>query len=279
MGESATKVWLGTAGWSYLPDWAGSFYPPGTTSADTLRRYVEAFRFVEIDATFYATPAFTTIERWSRIMPPDFRVACKAPKELVQDTSLAPPDVPFRLFCESLAYGLGDRLAMIVVQMQPSFARSASNVERLRAFVDRWVGGPVRFGVEFRDPSWNVPDVKDFLREHDVTMVSNDLHDVPSLGRQFFDTSDTCAYIRLIGRHDGMSKDRIQRPQNDGRLFWADRVVRLVERGVGHVYVVANNHYEGHAPQTLRTLTTELAERGVQVVDSSGWPNGPVSLF
>ena len=279
MGASATKVWLGTAGWSYLPDWAGSFYPPGTSSADTLRRYVEAFRFVEIDATFYAAPAITTIERWSRIMPTDFRVACKAPKELVQDTMLVPPVVPFRLFCESLADGLGERLAMIVVQLQPSFTRTALNNERLHEFVDRWVGGPVRFGIEFRDTSWNVQEVKEFMRQHDVTMVSNDLHDVPSLGRQFFDTSDTCAYLRLIGRHDGMSKDRIQRPQNDGRVFWAERVVELVERGVGHVYVVANNHYEGHAPHTLRTLTTELADRGVKVVDAPGWPNGPMSMF
>ncbi len=279
MGQSKTMVWLGTAGWSYLPDWAGTFYPAGTSASDTLRRYVEAFRFLEIDSTFYAAPAASTIERWAGIMPANFRVSCKAPKELVQDTLLSPPEVPFRHFCESLIDGLGKRLAMIVVQMQPSFARTAANDNRMRTFLQTWARGPVQFGLELRDPSWNVPDVHAMFREHDVTMVSNDLHDVPALGRQHFDTSTTCAYLRLIGRHDGMSKDRVQRPQVEGRRFWVDRVVELAERSVPHVYVVVNNHYEGHAPQTLRTLAAELSERNVHVVPSPGWPDGPVTLF
>jgi uncharacterized protein YecE (DUF72 family) len=142
-GQSPTKVWLGTAGWSYLPDWAGTFYPEGTLAADTLRRYVEAFRFLEIDSTFYATPAASTIERWDRIMPTTFRVSCKAPKELVQDTMLNPPEVPFRLFCESLLDGLGERLAMIVVQMQPSFARTVANDDRMSRALRGGVARPV----------------------------------------------------------------------------------------------------------------------------------------
>ena len=56
-----TTVWLGTAGWSYFPDWLGPFYPAGTRPADALARYAEAFRFVEIDSTFYAAPAPETV--------------------------------------------------------------------------------------------------------------------------------------------------------------------------------------------------------------------------
>ena len=46
--RTMSTIWLGTAGWSYLPDWSGSFYPLGTGSSDALERYFQAFRFVEV---------------------------------------------------------------------------------------------------------------------------------------------------------------------------------------------------------------------------------------
>ncbi len=58
-----------------------------------------------------------------------------------------------------------------------------------------------------------------------------------------------------------------------------ERIAALAERGVRDVYVVANNHYEGHAPQTLRTLAAELAEADLPVAPFQGMPDGPVDLF
>jgi uncharacterized protein YecE (DUF72 family) len=273
-----SMVWLGTAGWSYLPDWAGSFYPVGTTSAQTLERYVEAFRFVEVDSTFYAPPALTTIDRWARIFPEDFRASFKAPKELVQDTMLRVPEVPFGHFCGSLLERLQDRLSMIVVQMQPSFVCTPLNAEALYAFVERW-STEFPLAIELRSMSWRDTETLDFLRAHEVPMVSNDLHDVPDLERAAFDTSDYHAYIRLIGRHDGTAKTHIHRPQTEARAWWITKIAEMAERGVRNIYVVANNNYEGHSPATLRTLMRELADSGVPVVTSSGWPTGQANLF
>ena len=278
MTASPTLIWLGTAGWSYLPDWAGSFYPLGTTSSQTLERYVEAFRFVEVDSSFYAAPAPTTIDRWASIFPRDFRSSFKAPRELVQDTMLNVPDVPFGHFCGSLADRLQDRLSMIVVQMQPSFLRTPTNDETFRNFIQRWAP-EFPLAIEFRHVSWRRRAVLDFLREHSVSMVSNDLHDVPELDRGAFDTSDRYAYIRLIGRHDGIGKDQIQRPQTEAMKWWVERIAQMAERGVRNIYVVANNHYEGHAPATLRTLVDELTAHHLTVASSPGWPNGQVKLF
>lgn len=273
-----TRFWLGTAGWSYLPDWAGSFYPAGTSASDTFARYVEAFPFVEVDSTFYAAPAPATVQRWASIAPAQFRMSFKAPRELVQDTGLRPPEIPFGHFAAMLLDGLGERVARIVVQMPPSFARTRDNDVALRTFVDLW-GPRVPLAIEFRHLSWRVKAVDEVLRNADVTWASNDVHDVADLGPGFHDTSNNAAYIRLIGRHDGMSKDRIQRPQEQARRWWVDRFVELRERGVAHVYVVVNNHYEGHAPSTLRTLATELRVHDLDVVAHTGWPDGQVSLF
>jgi uncharacterized protein YecE (DUF72 family) len=261
-----------------VPDWVGPFYPPGTSQSESLNRYVEAFRFVEVDSTFYAAPALSTIERWARLFPEQHRVSFKAPRELVQDTDLRPAEVPFGHFCGTLGDALGNRLSNIVVQMQPSFARTPQNDVAVRAFLQQWAER-VPLALEFRSNSWNHPEVNHLLRTYDVPRVSNDLHDVPDLERLCYDTSDRSAYIRLIGRHDGLAKDHIQRPQTEALAWWADQIDALAGRGVRNIFVVVNNHYEGHAPQTLRTLGATLTERGLDVVPFNGYPDGQVSLF
>jgi uncharacterized protein YecE (DUF72 family) len=261
-----------------VPDWVGPFYPPGTSQAESLLRYVEAFRFVEIDSTFYAAPALSTIDRWSALFPEQVRVSCKAPRELVQDTGLNPPEVPFRHFYRSLHDGLGYRLSNIVVQMQPSFARTPQNDLALREFLNEWAD-EVPLAIELRNNSWNHPAVDEMLRERDVARVSNDLHDVPDLERLCYYTSERSAYIRLIGRHDGLAKDHIQRPQTEALAWWADQIDQLSGRGVRNIFVVVNNHYEGHAPETLRTLGATLQAKGLNVVPFTGFPDGQVSLF
>ncbi len=280
-GTPRAAVRLGTAGWSYFPDWVGPFYPPGTSPSDALARYVEAFPFVEIDSTFYAAPARTTVERWANIVPADFRVSCKAPKELVQDTGLRPPDIPFGSFCGSLVELLGARLGCVVVQMPPSFARSPENEVSVRAFLGRWAS-VFPLAVEFRHRSWRHLDVEQIFRSSNVALVSHDLRDVPGLEPVALNTSSQLAYIRLIGRHDGIGKDRIVRPQVSERSWWVDRIAKFAEQGVRSIFVVVNNHWEGHAPATLRGLRDALIERcdpHLDIVDFVGMPDGQGSLF
>ena len=44
-------------------------------------------------------------------------------------------------------------------------------------------------------------------------------------------------------------------------------------------FVVVNNHYEGHAPATVRALAAELRERHVAVAVGPGRPAGQQPLF
>lgn len=274
----SSRIWLGTAGWSYLPDWGGSFYPAGTSSTETFARYVEAFRFVEVDSTFYAAPAATTLDRWAALLPADSRISFKAPKELVQDTALCPPEIPFANFCGGLRDRFGERLARIVVQMPPGFVRTPTNDVALEMFAARW-STEFPLAIELRHVSWRRTAVLDVLRAHNVPLVGQDLRDVPNLDRASFNTSGEAAYIRLIGQHDGISKDRIQRGQPEARSWWIDRIGELVAAAVRDVYVVANNHFEGHAPETLRTMMQDLTLAELPVVTSSGWPHGQVRMF
>ena len=87
-------------------------------------------------------------------------------------------------------------------------------------------------------------------------------------------------YVRLLGPHRGLDgKAHVQRPQPESRSFWADRLVEWDDAGVDDAYVVVNNHYEGHAPATVRALAAELRERHVAVAVGPGRPAGQQPLF
>jgi uncharacterized protein YecE (DUF72 family) len=271
-----TSVWLGTAGWSYFPDWVGPFYPAGTRPGDALERYAEAFRFVEIDSTFYAAPAPETVERWAEIMPADFRVAVKAPRALVQETGLHPPDAAFEHFIHVLMAPLATRLARVVVQMPPSFDRTPEHDVALRAFCGRWAA-EVPLAVELRDPSWLAEPVHELLAVHDVAWVCNDLVGMPRVAIR---TARSCAYVRLLGSHQGIDETAtVQRPQPEGRRFWVEQVQAWAADDLDDIYLVVNNHYEGHAPATVRALVEALVADGIDVETGAGHPEGQLPLF
>ena len=59
----SAEIHIGTQGWNY-DAWVGPFYPMGTRPSDFLTVYARAFGSVEVDSTFYASPAATTIRSW-----------------------------------------------------------------------------------------------------------------------------------------------------------------------------------------------------------------------
>jgi uncharacterized protein YecE (DUF72 family) len=50
--------------------WQGSFYPKGMKPADFLSYYATKFDTLELDSTFYHTPAASVVEGWNNKTPP-----------------------------------------------------------------------------------------------------------------------------------------------------------------------------------------------------------------
>ena len=67
----SAEIHIGTQGWNY-DAWVGPFYPTGTRPSDFLTVYSRAFDSVEVDSTFYASPAATTIRSWFDRTPRNF---------------------------------------------------------------------------------------------------------------------------------------------------------------------------------------------------------------
>src|SRR3712207_317504 len=98
MAESRTKssprVRVGCQGWNY-EDWVTPpaaarpvFYPRGTRADRMLDLYARAFDTVEVDSTFYATPADSTFDNWRRRAPDGFAFALKLPRDIPHEHAL-----------------------------------------------------------------------------------------------------------------------------------------------------------------------------------------------
>ncbi|HET7613400.1 MAG TPA: DUF72 domain-containing protein, partial [Gemmatimonadaceae bacterium] len=110
---------IGTQGWNY-DAWVGPFYPSGTRPSDFLTVYARAFDTVEVDSTFYASPAETTIRSWADRTPRGFQFALKLPQEITHEQRLRDVTGASQTFFDRVR-DLGDKLGPVLVQMGPDF--------------------------------------------------------------------------------------------------------------------------------------------------------------
>ncbi len=143
-----TRILPGTCGFAYR-QWKGRFYPADLPASRMLASYAERLRTVEIDATFYRPPEPGTLASWYRAVPPGFRFALKAPREITHERRLAGIAGPVRSFLLAAAE-LEEKLGPVLFQLPPTLRKDLALLEELVAAVPR--GG--RTAVEFRHPSW-----------------------------------------------------------------------------------------------------------------------------
>jgi uncharacterized protein YecE (DUF72 family) len=65
------EIRIGTSAFT-ADGWLGSFYPKGTQKRDYLSYYATQFDTLELDNTWYRTPAISTVEGWNLKSPPGF---------------------------------------------------------------------------------------------------------------------------------------------------------------------------------------------------------------
>lgn len=154
------RLLTGTSGFAY-PAWKGSFYPEKIRPADMLAYYAERFPAVEINATFYRMPTEDALRAWADQVPDGFTFVLKAPQRITHHRRLQEVGEEWSHFARTAAV-LGPRLGALLVQLPPNLK---CDVQRLHAFLTL-VDPAQRVALEFRHPSWLVPEVYDVLREH-----------------------------------------------------------------------------------------------------------------
>jgi uncharacterized protein YecE (DUF72 family) len=245
-GRGMGKVHIGTSGWHYK-HWIGPFYPGKLPSSKMLRFYVEHFDTVEINNSFYRLPAPTAIQAWCRETPPGFCFAVKASRYITHNRKLNDPKETVEKFM-SVAEKLERRLGPILFQLPPGWKL---NLERLDNFLS---GLPRhhRYVFEFRNPTWNVPEVFGLLHRHNAAYCIYDLAGFQSP----IQITANFTYIRL----HGPAANKYQGDYTESALrTWASRISAW-RNDLKHIFAYFDNDQAGFAPKNARELKKMLEE-------------------
>jgi uncharacterized protein YecE (DUF72 family) len=237
------SVSIGTSGWSY-DHWDGVLYPPGTPPRDRLAHYVRRFDTVELNASFYRWPRTATFASWRRRLPPGFGLSVKAPRGLTHAKKLYAPEVWVERLV-SCWHELGDRRAVLLVQMHPAHERDDARLDHFLSLLPWWM----RVAVEFRHPSWHVDEVFGLLERRGAAYCVISGAQLPCVLR----ATAPFVYVRMHGP-DREHLYAGSYPEQDLR-WWADRIREWADGG-RDVYVYFNNDGYGHAVRDAEGLRT-----------------------
>ncbi len=163
---------VGTAGWSVpLRDAAG--FP---AEGSSLERYAARFSCAEINSSFHRSHRPATYQRWAASVPADFRFSAKLPKTITHKLRLIDAEPLLQAFADEVE-PLGDKLAIVLVQLPPSLAFDRGVADALFASLAERL--PLQIACEPRHASWFEQDADALLASHRVARVAADPARVP----------------------------------------------------------------------------------------------------
>ena len=240
---TAMQAYIGCSGWHYR-DWRGRFYPPGLPTSKWLSYYVERFRTVELNNTFYRMPTETAVANWAGQAPPDFLFAVKGSRYVTHTRRLRDCAESVGTFCETVRK-LGTHLGPILWQLPPTLLRDDSLLTDFLAALPR----DVSHTVEFRHGSWWGEPVYDLLRESGIAFC---LYHMESTSTPVIATADF-TYLRFHGpeiRYGGRYDSATLRE-------WADGIRKNCAE-ISRAFVYFNNDIEAHAVANAEEFRTLL---------------------
>lgn len=182
---------IGCAGWNIPPNFASLFAKSGAH----LEKYASRFSAVEINSSFYRLHRFQTYVRWAASVPEDFRFSVKVPKQITHELQLRKARAAIDEFLATVA-GLGSKLAVLLVQLPPSFKFSAPTAT---AFFKQLVAQcSCAVVCEPRHASWFTSRACELLKQYRVSLVFAD--PTPSGCEMPTVSTGQVTYYRLHGR-------------------------------------------------------------------------------
>ena len=273
----SANIFIGTSSFS-SKDWVGPFYPPGTKPADFLSYYTQKFDTVEIDSTYYAVPSAKTILGWKEKTPDNFIFTAKFPRSIVHggedsvpsSVNVLMPDAVYNIRDDFLGKMslLEGKLGPLLIQFpyfnKNVFSSKALFYERLDRFLED-LPTEFRYAVEIRNRYWLSEEFTSILKRHNIALALTD-HSYMPMPHEIAENIDPIttdfSYIRLLGDRKKIEDitttwDREVIDKSESLTKIASFLARLDRENILS-YTYINNHYAGHAPETLRKLRVFL---------------------
>jgi uncharacterized protein YecE (DUF72 family) len=286
---------VGTSSWAD-PGFVEHWYPKGLPTKERLPFYAERFEAVELNSSFYAIPAISTVEGWVKATPAGFRFDVKLhrllshhaaqlkelPADLRDDAETnergrvlpdsALVDEMVRRTAEAFK-PLSDagKLGAYLLQLTPAFDPRRNELDELAPVIAGLA--PVRVAVEFRRRSWasskRFEGVLDWLSAHDAVFVCVDTppgDHVPIFPPIDAVTDDSLAYMRCHGRntegylHGRSVAERFDYDYPTDELEEIGDRAKALDQDAEQVHVMFNNNARELAPKAARTLRGVLGQ-------------------
>ena len=274
---------VGTSSWAD-PGFIEEWYPSDVPARERLPWYAEHFEAVEVNSTFYAIPAASTVERWAEQTPNGFTFDVKLHKLLSRHSAKLdslPKDL--RDNAETTSRGRvvldaklqdalvdavlesvqplvdAQKLSSFLLQLSPGFAPRCNELDELAPLIERLAPHPV--AVELRRSSWvrgkRAEETLAWMESRGAVWVCVDVPDaehltiMPPLDAV---TNPRLAYLRAHGRN---AEGYIRGRSVAERFAWRYSDEELEEiRGraqelaseAAEVRVMFNNNRGGDAP-------------------------------
>ena len=175
-----TQIRIGTSAFT-AAGWEGSFYPAGMPAAEYLSYYASKFDTVELDSTFYGTPALSTVQGWYARTPPEFVFAAKVPQVITHEKVLVDCEEDLKHFLKTMD-ALHEKLGPLLFQFSyfnnTKFKSGRDFLARLAPFL-KTLPKNYKIAVEIRNKYWLDARFVDTLRENGVALVLIDQSWVP----------------------------------------------------------------------------------------------------
>jgi uncharacterized protein YecE (DUF72 family) len=296
---------VGTSSWAD-PGFVEEWYPPDLPARERLSWYAEHFVAVEVNSTFYAVPAGSTVARWAEITPDDFTFDVKLHRVLSRHS--APPDsLPRDLrkrakttergrvkldkrLCDALCDATleaveplveAGKLGALLLQLSPAFRPRDERLDALAPLVQRLAPHPV--AIELRHRGWLDDRRRErtlgWMAEHGAVWVCTDAPEsakhVTVMPPVDAVTRDGLAYFRAHGRNlEGYTRgrtvaERFAHRYTDEELGEIkQRTDWLAEQAGpnGAVHLMFNNNRGSDAPLAAERMRELLG----QAVSASG---------
>ena len=206
--------------------------------------YCERFDTVELNNSFYHLPKTTALENWRESTPEGFCFAAKGSRFLTHMKKLKDPEQGLNRFFEAIEV-LRQKLGPILWQLPPNWEL---DYERLARFIS-CLPPYHRHAFEFRNASWNAPEVFDLLKGNNMAYCAFHLAGVQSPIER---TADFM-YVRLHG-----PGGKYQGSYDDTALNgWADRIRHWAKDGQS-VFLYFDNDQSGYAAGDALRLKSML---------------------
>ncbi|HET6224923.1 MAG TPA: DUF72 domain-containing protein [Bacteroidia bacterium] len=183
-------IHIGCSGY-YYGYWKNKFYPKGLVAKDYLSHYSTVFNSVELNGTFYRTPALSQLQKYRDATGTDFSFAVKVSKYITHVLRLNESKQHIEEFQTLIKNGLQDKAKCFLFQFPASFQFSEENLERILINIPHHKENI----IEFRHISWWNNEVLREMKKANLTFCNVDF---PKLESSFEQTSDVF-YLRLHG--------------------------------------------------------------------------------